>query len=807
MRELSPLAIVLGIVIGIVLGAANAFVGLQVGMTVSASIPAAVISMGIMRGLLKRGTLLENNMVQTMASPAEALAAGLIFTVPALFLMGAKPDYWELVIWGAIGGLMGVFFMVPLRRSLIIKEKDILVYPEGVACAEVLEAGQRGGIGAKTVFWGLGVGAFFEIFRYIGAFAQSAVVPIQKLRTAFTLDASPALLGVGYIIGPRVAGYMLGGAVLGWFLIIPAIAYFGQDAGQIIAPAETLIRDMSPGDIWDKYLRFIGAGAVILGGVVSLIKSIPTICSSFWEGFKGLFGRGGRKIRTDRDIPMPLLVLGIIGLWALMWYVPQVNISRAGAVAVLVFGFFFVTVSSRLVGIVGSSSNPVSGMTIATLLGVSLIFTYFLKDTSRQAQLSAITVGALVCIALCKAGDISQDLKTGYLVKATPWKQQVGQIIAVLTSILALAGVILLLHEAYGFERTDENPNGLLAPQANIMKVLVEGVMGGQLPWVLVIMGMAAAAVVELLGLPALPFAVGLYLPLELSTPIMVGGLIRWVVGKIRRQKAGEMSGPGMLGASGLVAGAGLMGVLAAAVTYGIGQFKGNPQFTDPITGSTGSVTTTHLVPWLMGRGTLPMKYNLPDMWWDMLPFAPFIILAIWLVVIALRKHDGGWDGGAAVAVPPGSVGPGQEPIGFGEPPESAYHKPVYTVPPVVPPPAKPGPSSYEPRESGESSLAPLEPESIPLADEGAERDEPIDEPEQKRDAFGFGVTGEESGADSGSGADTDTGTDWPPTEAKPAAEEEIKWEDDEGDGGEDEDDETKGPRVDPWPPRSPYQG
>lgn len=672
MREFTPVAILLGVLIGIVFGAANAFVGLQVGMTISASIPAAVISMAVLRGLLKRGTLLENNMVQTVGSSGESLAAGMIFTVPALFIMGFEPKYLELVIWGGIGGLMGVLFMVPLRRALIVKEHKNLPYPEGVACAEVLESGQRGGAGARTVFWGLGVGALYEVFRHLGFWRDIARVKIPQIKTAASLDAAPALLGVGYILGPRVAGYLLGGAVLGWFVIIPGIALFGADAPQPIAPSTKLIAEMTPDDMWEYYLRYIGAGAVVLGGLVALLKSGPTIVSSIWQALGAIVGRHGKPDRTQRDLPFGLLVAGLVGLWALMWYVPQINVSHAGAIAVLVFGFFFVTVSSRLVGIVGSSSNPVSGMTIAALLGTTLIFVYVLDQTGPSAKYAAISVGALVCVALCIAGDCSQDLKTGYLVKATPWKQQIGEMIGVLTSAVALAGVLWLLHRSYGFDR-QVNPNALLAPQANIMRLLVDGVMGGSLPWVLIITGMAAALVVELLGLPALPFAVGLYLPLELSTPIMVGGVIRWLTGRIGRRQA-EVQDPGILGASGLVAGHGLVGVTMAGVTYGIAKIWNKPQFINPLSPEDGEgfVVPEHLVPWLMGRGNIPMRYGLDGLWFDLLPLVPFALLVLWLLVIAVRRKPtpiGGAPSGAGLPPPsrpdetldlppPGETGP-----------------------------------------------------------------------------------------------------------------------------------------------------
>ena len=746
LREFTPLALVLGIIIGALFGAANAFVGLQVGMTISASIPAAVISMGVLRGILKRGTLLENNMVQTIGSAGESLAAGMIFTIPALFLFGLDPKYLEMVIWGGIGGLMGVLFMVPLRRVLIVKEHGKLLYPEGVACAEVLESGQRGGAGAKTVFLGLGVGALYEVFRGLGVWADKAKVAVTQIRTEASLSASPALLGVGYILGPRVAGYMLGGAVLGWFVIIPAIGLFGADAAQPIAPAKTLVSDMSPRDMWEQYLRYVGAGAVVLGGLVALLKSAPTIASSVGGALAAIVGRKRGTERTQRDLPFPLLILGLVGLALLMWYVPQIGVSHVGAIAVLVFGFFFVTVSSRLVGIVGSSSNPVSGMTIAALLGTSLIFAYVVHEPG-DARFSAISVGALVCIALCIAGDCSQDLKTGFLVKATPWKQQVGEVIGVLTAVVVLAGVILLLQTSYGFDQ-EKDPSALLAPQANIMKLLVEGVMDRSLPWTLIITGMGAALVVELLGLPALPFAVGLYLPLELSTPIMAGGILRWLVGKVRKPAA-EGQDRGILGASGLVAGHGLAGIALAGVTYVIATVKNNPRFLNPITGEEGSLTTQHLMPWLMDEQKIPLRYGLDALWYDLLPLVPFAVLVIWLFITAMRR----------IPVPIGAAPPGLVPPG-----------------PPSPPPEPPGPPLGE----GDTGSIPLAGETTPPVEgESPEGEPPIVEFEDDRP----GPAAED--IDESVGQSEDDEQDRPPPD------------DQERDKG--------GPNG--WPPPSPYHG
>ncbi len=606
MREFSPLAIFLGIVIGIVFGAANAYIGLKVGMTVSASIPAAVISMGILRALLKRGTILENNMVQTIGSVGESLAAGMIFVIPALFIFAVaehKPDmapnFWEIAVWGGLGGLLGVLFMVPLRRMLIVKEHGKLPFPEGTACAEVLESGDRGGKAAKTVFAGLGVGALFELVRGLGFFRDVATQRLPLLRTAAGLDTSPALLGVGYILGIRVAGYMLGGAVLGWFVIIPAIAFFGASNPDVIFPAADRIAEMAPDDIWGKYVRYIGAGAVVFGGIISLLRSLGTIGGSVFH----LFGGRGSSERTDRDIPTFVLLLLVIGLGAAMWYLPGVKIAGPDGPAtvpllhelfkhipviacVIGFGFFFVTVSSRLVGIVGSSSNPASGMTIATILGTALIIVALSQTMGLDAtaqKVAIIAVGSLVCIAICIAGDTSQDLKTGYLVKATPWKQQIGELIGVLTATVALAGVIWLIKGQYGFSETVDTPNPVPAYQANLMKMVVQGVVDQQLPWNFIFIGMAAALIVEMLGLPALPFAVGLYLPLNLSMPIMAGGVIRWAIDRIHRgRKSSEAQDPGILASSGLVAGHGVMGVVLVGVTALIGWWWADPYFAEP---------------------------------------------------------------------------------------------------------------------------------------------------------------------------------------------------------------------------------
>ncbi|MCA9242368.1 MAG: oligopeptide transporter, OPT family [Phycisphaerales bacterium] len=574
--ELSPMAILIGVIIGVLFGAANIYIGLKVGMTVSASIPAAVIAMAVISGILKKSSILESNMAQTIGSVGESLAAGMLFTIPALFIFAYKdknpdlaPSFWEMTIWGTLGGLLGVLFMIPLRRMLIVREHGTLPYPEGTACAEVLRSGERGGAAASTVFQGVGLGGFYELLRQLGFWPETAKLAIPMLRTEATLAAEPSLLGVGYILGIRVAGFMLAGAVLGWFILIPTFSYFGATADVTISPSEAPLNQMSPGAMWDKYLRYVGAGAVVLGGILSLIRSLKTIGASVFH----MFGGKRSADRTDRDIPLPILLLLLIGLGAALWLLPDAGLlhhvfkSIPLIACVIGFGFFFVTVSSRLVGVVGSSSNPASGMTIATILGTSLILVYAvnLNLPPDQMKFAIISVGALVCMAICLAGDCSQDLKTGFLVGATPWKQQVGEILGVVTAVAALAGVIALVNHNFGFVKDATHPAAFLAPQANLMQLLVKGVVETDLPWTLILIGVACALIVELLGIPSLPFSVGLYLPLSLSTPIMAGALIRWLVERARGP-APEGSDRGILGASGLVAGQGLMGVAVIAV-------------------------------------------------------------------------------------------------------------------------------------------------------------------------------------------------------------------------------------------------
>lgn len=571
MPEFTATSIILGILLAVLFGGANAYLGLRVGMTVSASIPAAVISMGVIRMILRRDSVLENNMVQTIGSAGESVAAGAIFTMPALFLWAsewgtAAPSLVEIAIIAAIGGCLGVLFMVPLRKALIVQEHGVLPYPEGQACAEVLLAGEEGGAKAGIVFKGLGIAALYkfvadglklfpsEVHYEIPAYAGSGV----------GMDVLPALLGVGYICGTKISSYLFAGGVVGWFVLMPLIVLFGGST--VLFPAEVTVSELyaSGGSfaIWSNYIKYIGAGAVAAGGVISLIKSLPLIVRTFRDALKD-YGKGsaGTGERTDKDLSMKVIGISVIVLALLLWLIPVVPVNLFCAFLIVIFGFFFATVSSRMVGLIGSSNNPVSGMTIATLLVTTIV----LKATGQVGQAgmtAAIAIGSVICIIAAIAGDTSQDLKTGYIVGATPYKQQIGELIGVIASSVAIGAILYLLNAAWGYGSTE-----LLAPQATLMKMIVEGVMGGNLPWNLVFVGMFIGIEVEILGIPVLPFAVGLYLPIHLSTPMMVGGIVRWIFEKKKNmdEKAKKnMIENGVLYCSGLIAGEGLIGILLA---------------------------------------------------------------------------------------------------------------------------------------------------------------------------------------------------------------------------------------------------
>lgn len=566
--EFTLRAILVGATVGVVFGFANAYLGLKVGLTVSASIPAAVIGVLVYRVLRFKSSLLETNMVQTVGSVGESLAAGVIFTLPVLYLWGLEANFWPIFPLALFGGLLGVLFMIPLRRFLIVSEHGNLTYPEGTACAEVQVAAQAGGAQGKMLSLGGLFGALHTFLEKKHLFPGEPEWAIQggSYRTAVGGSFTAELLGVGYIIGPEVAAVMLAGGAVGWLVIIPLIYFFGGGAPAPVAPElEHLIRDMSTGDIWNQYLRYIGAGAVAFGGLFTLLKSTPTLIESFRMALSALKEKAGAEVpRTERELSITVVggALALLGL--LCSFLPLRagggSLGLLAGLAVVVFSFFFVTVSSRIVGLLGSSSNPISGMTIATVLLCAVFFGRLYEPD--QAKVAVLTIGALVCIAAAIAGDTSQDLKTGFLLGSTPRNQQLGELIGVLLSAFTMAAVLALF-------RDDIVSGEAKAPQANLIKIVIDGVLEGSLPWGLVATGVALAFCVEIMGLPTLAFAVGLYLPIHLAVPVMVGGLIRLLVEKTSsKAEVDERRETGVLFSSGLIAGAALVGVLVAAVKY-----------------------------------------------------------------------------------------------------------------------------------------------------------------------------------------------------------------------------------------------
>ena len=607
--EFTLKAILVGVMLSIVFGAANAYLGLRVGLTVSASIPAAVMAVGMFR-LLGRGSILETNMVQTVASSGESLAAGVIFTLPALLIWqrqdpSVSVEVLQVSVIALFGGVLGVLMMIPLRRYLISREHGALPFPEGTACAEVQVAGQEGGKRAALLFQGLGIGALYQTLangRGLGLWNESPALNLPR-KAQLGGDFTPELLGVGFIIGPRIAAIMFSGGALAWLVLIPAIDAWGGT--RVVYPATVPMGTMASGAIWNSYIRYVGAGAVGFAGIVTLIKSIPTIIESFRLGLGNLGGVGApAQPRTQQDLP-----LGLVGGLAFLvataiWLFPGIPVNLLGAVLIVIFSFFFVTVSSRIVGLIGSSSNPVSGMTIAALILTSLIWVGLgLNDGTVASKAAVLTVGAVVCISAAIAGDSSQDLKTGFLLGATPRLQQWGELIGVIASAAVMGFVLIVLNQSYGIGTAD----GLPAPQATLMSLVIDGVLQGSLPWAFVILGAAIAAIVEFVfKLPALAFAVGLYLPVSLSTPILIGGLMRraltrrWegvtqpVVGgadeapaegdhlaAAKGSLASDKREQGVLFASGLIAGAALVGVLIGGLIYAVTQATGDPSVAD----------------------------------------------------------------------------------------------------------------------------------------------------------------------------------------------------------------------------------
>ena len=575
--EFTVTSVLIGIILAVVFGAANAYLGLLVGMTISASIPAAVISMGIIRIILRRDSILENNLVQTIGSAGESLAAGAIFTLPALFLWAkeGKMDYPSIItifLIALFGGILGVCFMVPLRQALIVEEHGTLPFPEGTACAEVLLAGEEGGSKAGSVFSGLGIAA---VYKFI---ADGLKLFPSEIGYAFKgyagsqigIQVLPSLAGVGFICGPKISSYMLAGGALSWFVLMPAIALFGADLIDPIPPATQTISailadpEQGPGGLWTNYIKYIGAGAVAAGGVISLIKTFPLIIRTFKQAMASMGKKHENKniVRTQQDLPMSVLLILILAIVILIWLIPTFPVNPIGSLIIVIFGFFFASVSSRMVGLIGSSNNPVSGMAIATII----IATVLLKATGTDGvtgMVGAIAIGGVICIIAAIAGDTSQDLKTGFIVGATPKKQQIGEMIGVVVSAAAIGGVLYLLNEAWGYG-TDQIP----AAQATMMKMLVEGIMEANLPWALILIGVCIAIVIEILKVPVMPVAVGMYLPFSLSAGIMAGGAVRWIVERVKGsdKEKKERADRGVLFTSGLIAGEGIMGIVLAVL-------------------------------------------------------------------------------------------------------------------------------------------------------------------------------------------------------------------------------------------------
>ena len=582
--EFTVTSVLIGALLAVVFGAANAYLGLIVGMTISASIPAAVISMGIIRVILRRDSILENNMVQTIGSAGESVAAGAIFTIPALFLWAeegkiAFPSILTIFLIALFGGVLGVCFMVPLRQALIVEEHGTLPFPEGTACAEVLLAGEEGGAKAGTVFAGLGIAGFYKFL------ADGLKLFPSEIGYAFKgyagsqlgIQVLPSLAGVGFICGPKIASYMFAGGTLSWFVLMPLIALFGGDA--VIFPGTEPISTLTPSELWSNYIKYIGAGAVAAGGMISLIKTFPLIIRTFRQAMASMKKKhDANTLRTEQDLPMPLLLGVILAIVIAIWLIPTFPVSPIGALIVVIFGFFFASVSSRMVGLIGSSNNPVSGMAIATLIIATLV----LKATGTvgtTGMVGAIAIGGIICIVAAIAGDTSQDLKTGFIVGATPKKQQIGEIIGVVVSALAVGFVLYLLNEAWGYGNED-----LPAAQATMMKMLVEGIMNADLPWGLILTGVFIAIAVEILKVPVMPFAVGMYLPFSLSAGIMAGGAVRFIVERIKGTDAEKKARTdrGVLFTSGLIAGEGIVGILLAVLTVlekDIAFDAGLPQF------------------------------------------------------------------------------------------------------------------------------------------------------------------------------------------------------------------------------------
>ena len=573
--EFTAKAVILGVLFGLIFGASTVYLGLRAGLTVSASIPIAVLAISVLKKF-GGSTILENNIVQTIGSAGESVAGGVVFTIPALIFL--TPDgpkyfsYFQILMLAFAGGIMGVLMMVPLRRALIVKEHGVLPYPEGAACADVLIAGERGGALAKTVFGGLAIGAIWKSLSWIVQLFRTDIGYSMARRSFFpnatlNVDISPEYMGVGYVIGPRIAGVMFAGGVLSWLVLLPLLSIMGNYMTVPFPPVPASglrIDEMSARQLWSAYIRYTGAGAVLASGLITLARTIPTIISSFRDSVKDFSaGPGGTaRLRTERDIPAVVVLLGTLALAIFLAIAPKMPTQGnfLAAILIVIFGFFFVTVSSRITGLIGSSSNPISGMTIATLILTCTIFVAIGWTGDAYAPV-ALCVGAVICIAAAQAGGTSQDLKTGFLVGATPFYQQIGLVIGVITSALVIGLTTLYLHNVMTI-----GSQALPAPQATLMSTIIRGLLSQNLPWGLVLVGVFISITLELCGIHSLSFAVGSYLPIATTAPIFAGGLVRWFVE--RKTGASEESevGAGTLFSSGLIAGGSLAGILYAVL-------------------------------------------------------------------------------------------------------------------------------------------------------------------------------------------------------------------------------------------------
>ncbi|MDJ0652292.1 MAG: oligopeptide transporter, OPT family [Simkaniaceae bacterium] len=563
-KEFSTRAVILGILLSLVFAIGNAYLGLKVGMTISASIPAAVLSMAILRTFFRRVGILENNIVQTVASVGEGLAGGVIFTIPALFLLGATPSIPHIFTLALLGGILGILFMIPMRRYIIVEEHGILPFPEGKACAEILKAGEKSGPHASLAIWGIVVGSIYKLLTSaLYLWNETVSFTVKKYQnTLVSMDCTPALLGVGYIIGPRISAVLFTGSALGWWVLIPLIAKFGSGAPPIF-PAKVPIESMSATDIWSSYIRYIGAGAVAVGGLITLFRIAPVIWKTMIESFREFFhllqNKSKKTERTDKDISLSYLLLGSIAVILALWLMPAFHLNLVTIVLLVILGFFFVAVTSITVGLVGSSSSPVSGMTITTLLITCFVF-LGLGWTDRIHLVAAITMGAVANVAIAMAGTTSQDLKTGFLLGATPRSQQVAEIVGLILPAVAIGFTLYLLNDAYGFGSAK-----LPAPQATLMALIARGVIQQELPVILVVIGIVFGLMIHFMRVPVLPFAIGLYLPLSLNSAIMLGGIVNLITEQFTDDTKSIQRG--ILISSGLVAGDACMGVLIALLT------------------------------------------------------------------------------------------------------------------------------------------------------------------------------------------------------------------------------------------------